>query len=519
MNITAAIYIRVSTKEQADGKASPADQEEACRRVINEHAGWTLYNKYVDLGISGHLTEERVGFQSLLRDARNHKFNLVIVKDFDRFARNRAAATITREELKDLGIQTYAINSPVEPRDPKTYDSDDDDINIMVEGMSDIRSDLERKAISRRMKMGRNSKAKQGIIPNRVPFGYSVKKSIDDHGKIKREISLDNEAAPLIRHIFNQYTKGAGVQKIATELNRCGKISPKGGVWTAHTIRYILSNITYTGKVWWGWRFADYKKTKEKQLRGREGITVQGNHQPIISEEIFTKAQSTKRERSKAAFGGSARSLGLLTGLLKCIRCGKGGNYQTRHHKRSQLNKNWSDTTTYEYLCSGYKYSGICSPRIMSATKLEGAVLDQIRCLYGNPKIQERIIYSGNSDTKQNLSDELTKLEQEHSRLPERLKRQQEAFEKNIITTEQYGEAMTRLRVDKERYEQEIVRTKTNLMQLDQNIEVLKKFAATLKDFDNLWGAMMLDEKKQILRTVIKQIRAGDGKIEIDFVL
>ena len=78
---------------------------------------------------------------------------------------------------------------------------------------------------------------------------------------------------------------------------------------------------------------------------------------------------------------------------------------------------------------------------------------------------------------------------------------------------------MTRLRDEGGRYELEVTRLKTNLLQLDQNIDVMKRFANTLKDFDNLWGKMMLDEKKQILRTVIKQIRAGDGKIEIDFVL
>jgi len=519
MKIIAAIYVRVSTKEQADGKISPTDQLESCKRAIKEHSDWKLYKEYVDLGVSGHLTEERAGFQAMLRDAREHKFNLVMVKDFDRYARNRAAATVTREELKELGIQTYAINSPVEPRDPQTYDPDEDDVTVMVEGMSDIRSDLERKAISRRLKMGRTGKAKEGNIPNRAPFGYKIDRSINEHGKIVRSIYLDDEGASIIRSIFDQYLKGLGVQKIAKELNKQGKKSPMGGIWTAHSIKYMLCNITYTGKVSWGWRLSEYKRTKEKNQRGKVGIVVQGNHPPIISKEVFNKAQEIKKERGISVRGGTSRSLGLLTGLLKCVRCGKGGNYQTRHHKRSCSNENWHDTTTYEYLCSGYKYSGICSPRIMSATKLEGAVLDQIRSLYGNQKIQKQIIYKGNDETKQNLSDELLKLEQEHNRLPERLKRQQEAFERNIITVEEYGNAMTRLRDEGGRYELEVTRLKTNLLQLDQNIDVMKRFANTLKDFDNLWGKMMLDEKKQILRTVIKQIRAGDGKIEIDFVL
>jgi Site-specific recombinases, DNA invertase Pin homologs len=125
--IRAVIYARVSTKEQAEGKFSIPEQIEACKKAIIEH-GWELVHEpYIDSGISGHLLEERRGLQNLLNDARQHLFDLVVVKDFDRFARNRAAATIVREELKELFIQTYALNTPVEPKDPKTYDPTDDD--------------------------------------------------------------------------------------------------------------------------------------------------------------------------------------------------------------------------------------------------------------------------------------------------------------------------------------------------------------------------------------------------------
>ncbi|MEM3394328.1 MAG: recombinase family protein, partial [Candidatus Methanomethylicia archaeon] len=150
--IRAVIYARVSTKEQAEGKFS--------------------------------IPEERRVLQNLLYDARQHLFDLVVVKDFDRFARNRAAATIVREELKKLFIQTYALNTPVEPKDPKSYDPTDDDLGIMVEGYSDTISEIERNKIRRRMMMGKMNLAKQGKIPVNVPYGYEIKRTIDEHGKI-----------------------------------------------------------------------------------------------------------------------------------------------------------------------------------------------------------------------------------------------------------------------------------------------------------------------------------------------
>ena len=126
--IRAVTYARVSTKEQAEGKFSIPEQIQACKKAVIDHR-WELINDpYIDSGISGHLLEERKGLQKLLHDARQHQFDLVIVKDFDRFARNRAAATIVREELKELFIQTHALNTPVEPKDPKLYDPTDDDL-------------------------------------------------------------------------------------------------------------------------------------------------------------------------------------------------------------------------------------------------------------------------------------------------------------------------------------------------------------------------------------------------------
>lgn len=514
----AAVYARVSTKEQAEGKASIPDQIEVCERAVREHK-WQYHQAFTDSGISGHLTEERTGLQSLLRDAREHKFDVVIVKDFDRFARNRSAASVIREELKELGIQTYAITTPVEPKDPKHYDPDEDDLGVIVEGMSDIRSDLERKAIIRRMKMGKMSKAKDGVIPNRVPYGYKIERHIDERGKVKRTILIDDEGGKVIRRIFELYNSGIGIQKVAIELNRARFASPKGGLWSAPSVKYILKNPTYAGKVWWGWRHADYKKTKDRRQRGREGVITDGQHEAIISKEVFDKAQLIQKQRGEFAKGGAARSFGLLTGILKCIRCGKGGGYQKRKHKRSKKNANWHDTTTQEYICTGYKYYGICSPRIMSAEKLETAVIDQIRNIYAHPKVQSKIIYSGNHKTQKNLQNELAKLEKELARIPERLKRQQEAFELNVNSVEEYGKALKRLREDEERIHKEITRVKTMSLQLGQNMDLLQRFASTLKNFDKLWPKLTLDEKKHILRTIIRQIRAGDGHVEIDFVL
>lgn len=517
IKIRAVIYARVSTKEQAEGKFSIPDQIEACKKAILEH-GWELVHEpYIDSGISGHLLEERKGLQNLLSDARQHLFDLVVVKDFDRFARNRAAATIVREELKELFIQTYALNTPVEPKDPKAYDPTDDDLGIMVEGYSDTMSEIERNKIRRRMMMGKINLAKQGKIPNNVPYGYKIKRTIDEHGKIKREIIIDKEEEKVVKFIFDEYIKGKGTLEIAFELNQKGIKAPRNTLWRRQAIKYILQNPTYTGKVIWGWRHPNYEKNKQRKIRSHQGIIVKGEHQPIISEEIFNLAQKEKQIRGHKYNGRAKLSRGLLTGIAKCIRCGSGVTYATRRHKRKHKNPKWNDTTTHEYLCGGYKYSGICQRRVMSAEKLESFVVNQIRNLINNPIARERLIFDRSIKLDEDLQEDYQRALKALSEIPKKLQRQQEAYEAGLITLEEYGAAVKRLREEESMYHMVAGDYQTKVQMLKERQQEIEKFVQSLEDFDTLWDNATLEEKKHFLRTIIKEIRAGNGKIEIDW--
>ena len=513
-----ASYYRVSTQEQALKKTSIPQQKKDCHKLIEEK-GWIFFNDYQDEGISGHLMEERHGLQSMLRDARDHKFDLIVVKDYDRFARNRDAISIVRQELKELGIQTYSINTPVEPKLVCDYDPDDNDTATIMETISDMRSDLERTAISRRMKMGKMIKAKAGKIPNKVPYGYVVVRTLDENKtKIIRNIIVDEAQAEKIRFIFNEYAKGLGIRKIVIQMNKNGWRGPKGLHWTSQTVKYILANPTYTGKVWWGWRHADYKKSKEMKRRGKVGYTGQGEHSPIIDENLFNLVQEIRAGRVTHAKGGTGRSLGMLTGIAKCIRCKCGVGYQKRYNKRSKINPNWKDTITHEYICTGYKYKGICSQRVMSAEKLESSVLDQIKNVYSNPKIQESITYDEHTSEEKDLDKKIARLEREIESGAAKEQRHKEAYEKELETLEELEINITRIRQEVEKSRVEVSHYLQQSSRTTQKGANIRKLVASFKDFDTCWNLMELDERKMILRSIIKEIRAGDGRVEIDFI-
>jgi site-specific DNA recombinase len=516
-NLRACIYARVSTTEQAQGKFSIPEQIEACKKTIAVH-GWELVHEpFIDSGISGHLLEERKGLQSLLHDAREHLFDVVVVKDFDRFARNRAAATIVREELKELFIQTYAINTPVEPKNPKLYDPSDDDLGIMVEGYSDTMSEIERNKIRRRMMMGKIALAKSGRIPNNVPFGYQIKRTIDDKGKVKREVIVDEEQAKIVKWIFHEYTSGKGTLNIAYQLIEKKVKAPRQTLWRSQAIKYILQNQTYTGKVLWGWRHADYAKNKQRKLREHTGIIEKGLHEAIIPKELFNLAQKEKKIRGNSQKGRAQLSRGLLTGIAKCIRCGSGVTYVTRHHKRKHKNPLWKDTTTHEYLCGGYKYSGICQRRIMSAERLEQFVLNQIKNLINNPNARERLIFDTNISITDNLKDDYNHAVRLLAEIPNRKRRVEEAYEAGIDPMAVYADKIKRLTAEENQYRAVTGDYQTQLHQLTERRQELEKFTKNLEDFDTLWANAELHEKKHFLRQIIKEVRAGNGNIEIDF--
>lgn len=514
--IRAVIYARVSTKEQADGKESIHDQVRVCKKTIADH-GWDLVEEpYMDTE-SGHLIEERLGFQKLMQDASAYKFDLVVVKDFDRFARNKSYATKARDDLKKLFIQTYSVATPVEPRDPKLYDPTDDDLGIMVEGFSDTMSEIERNKIRRRMTMGKVAVAKAGKIPNNVPYGYKIVRWIDDKNKVQRKVDVDEEQAKTVRWIFEEYVKGKGALNIAFSLTEKGIKPPRGKYWRAQAIKYMLQNQTYTGKVLWGWRHADYAKNKQRKLRDHKGIVEDGIHKAIIPEEIFKLAQKEKKIRGNSQKGRAKQSRGLLTGIAKCIRCGSGVTYLTRHHNRKKTNPKWNDTTTYEYLCGGYKYSGICQRRIMSATKLEEFVLNQIRNLVNNPTARERLIFDRNIAISDNLESDYKLAAKHLADIDRRRERVKEAYEAGIDSIEVYAGNMKRLEEEENKYHVVTDDYQFKVQQLNERRKELEKFTKSLDDFNTLWDSSELEERKHVLRMIVKEIRAGNGKIEIDF--
>ena len=215
------IYTRVSTEEQAGAdKGSHEDQIDRAKRTINEH-GWELVNIYQDTQ-KGHEIANRIELLKLLEDAKQHKFDLVIIRDADRLARDRATATIIREDLKDSLVQIYSIDQPREPIPPEKYDPDEDDSGVIYEGIADIKADLDIKSLRRKVRQGAKNRALKGQLHN-VPYGYN-KEYLEIHPSVILKVTENEKEAENIKNMFNWYgTKDYSYRRIATELNKIGR--------------------------------------------------------------------------------------------------------------------------------------------------------------------------------------------------------------------------------------------------------------------------------------------------------
>lgn len=323
------IYLR---KSRADAQAEMRGEGETLARhekLLTEFAtrsGLEVTAIYREI-VSGETIAARPQMQRLLSEVGSGLWEGVIVMDIDRLARGNSI---------DQGIisQTflYADTKIITPA--KTYDPNNEfDEEYFEFGL--FMSRREYKTINRRMQRGRVASVKEGkYVSNKNPYGYKRTKIENDKGFT---LTVVPEQAAVIRCVFEWYTEGLpmsdgtrkpiGVSLIARELNNRGIKAPRGEVWTSVTIRDMLINPVYEGKIRW-----NYRPTKKKMIDGRvyeerprtdNYLLCNGLHEKIVSEEMFKAAADKMNKNKKRPYRGDKKPNNPLAGLVICKKCGR----------------------------------------------------------------------------------------------------------------------------------------------------------------------------------------------------
>ena len=266
-------YCRVSTDT-----SDQINSLEAQKKFFEEYAkknGHNLVRIYADEGISGTKTKNRKEFLRLMRDAGNGLFDMVVVKDISRFARNTVDLLNSTRTLKALNIETLFLTA-----------------NMTVLGNSEFVLTIfgalaqeESANTSKRVKFGKQRNAEKGRVPN-IVYGYDKTKG--DYFNLQ----INDNEAKVIRRIFDMYVnEGHGATKIAIKLNDEGLKTKRNSNWSQNAISRILKNELYIGKIINGKEeIADFLTGVRKSKDESDWLVVDRPDLAIVDPEIFHKA-------------------------------------------------------------------------------------------------------------------------------------------------------------------------------------------------------------------------------------
>ena len=262
----AAVYIRVSTEDQAREGFSLGEQKEKLLQLC-AFKGYEVFKVYEDAGISAKDMEHRPAFQQMLEDMRAGKINYIVAYKLDRVTRSV-------RDLEELILELEKYNCYLV--------CDRDDVNTSTANgrffvrMLTVLSQLEIEIVSERTKFGLNGAIKSGHLPGVVPLGYKKdgnKKTI-----------VDETTKPIIERIFKMYLEGKSFQQISNIFNEEKILNPKK--WKDTTIQKIIDNKIYMGD------YEQYKRIAKKE--NKEPVIYMNVVEQIISRAMWEECQRQK---------------------------------------------------------------------------------------------------------------------------------------------------------------------------------------------------------------------------------
>jgi site-specific DNA recombinase len=355
VTLRAVIYARFSSDKQRD--RSIQDQVALCRGFC-ERDGLSVVGVYEDRAISGASMANRLGWQRVMRDARAAKFDVVVAEALDRISRDQEDLAGIYKRLRFCKIEIRTVQ-----------DGTAEEIHVGIKGLLGA---LYLKDLAQKTKRGQAGVIRDGRHNGGRSFGYRPVP-----GEPGRLEILPDEAA-VVRRIFASYVAGQSPRDIAGALNREGIRAPRGGCWNASTIggsrtrqNGILQNRLYIGQTVWNRQtFIKNPENGRRVSRPNPPSDWMDSKTPelrIIDDTTWNAVQHRRAKRGGATRHHASRPRRLLSGLLKCGKCGSGYVVSGADKRGPYLR------------CSRLLESGACdNKRTVSLDAIEATVLHGI---------------------------------------------------------------------------------------------------------------------------------------------
>ncbi len=426
--MNAVIYARFSSHNQT--QQSIEGQVKTCKEYA-ERNNMNIIHIYKDEARSG-TSDKREQFQQMVEDSKKKTFQVVLVYQFDRFARNRYDSAKYKTMLKKNGVKVISAKENIT----------DDPMGVVVEsfleGMAEYYSlDLGQKA-SRGMGTNAEHCYFNGSV---VPLGLKTKSipvPIGANGKIKykKVYDIDEEKAPIVKEIYKRYLNGETMVDIMNYLNKKGIKTARGGTFNKNSIKLILTNEKYIGTY-------QFKNIEKPNVIPR-----------IIDDDTFYKVQERINKNKHAPARTKAQIQYLLTTKLFCGTC-----------KEMMVGTNGTSgngTTYHYYACKGaLKHK--CKRKNVKKDYIENLVVDLARNSLTDKNIEQiatavyDTAYKKQDSTKlKGLQREILKLEKQKQNLLDSLSEcsiaelRKSIFEKMEMLEQTKLEIENEIRIEKE---------------------------------------------------------------------
>ena len=400
---TYAIYLRKSREDieaEKYGEGETLARHEKILTTLAKKRKLHISKIYREV-VSGETISERKEMQKLLRDVENEKWTGVLVVEVERLARGDTADQ--GRVSKAFKYSHTKIITPV-----KTYDPDNEfDEEYFEFGL--FMSRREYKTINRRLQRGRELSVSEGkFVGNIAPFGYDRVKLKNAKGYC---LSINQDEAPIVKEIFRLYAfENTSINSVTKQLNKLNLKPRITSEWTISSVKDILSNPTYIGKLTWN-RRKQKKKTKNGHLiisrpRNKDYLIYDGLHEPIIDNKTWELVQE-KRKQNTPKIKHNTTVQNPLVGLVFCDKCGK--PMQRRPYTRTDK--------PATLICSNPKCDNVSSKLYI----VENKIIEALKIWLKNYKVHyseknnlnsdnNKIIEKSISITKKELEKENTKL-------------------------------------------------------------------------------------------------------------
>ena len=466
--VKVATYARFSSNNQRE--ESIMSQQRHMHKYIAQK-GYLLVEEYVDEALTGTNTN-RPAFKKMIDDAKQHKFDVVIVHKMDRFARSVYDTLDVKKQLLMYGV---TIESVID----KFESTPEGDLQQIIQlGINEYYS----KNLAREVMKGLSENAYQAKHNGGIPlYGYDV------DPETKKYIINEHEAGA-VRIIFNKIIQGFSYRELAEYLNLLGYRTKIGNKFSATSSFYdILTNPKYKGEYVFNRSVSKpkqlgMKRSHRKNKNEEEIIRVPNGVPAIVDEETFELVQKLLKQRRRSKGQHKAKEVYLLTGLVECAECG------SAYHGSSRIGgRNKSKYVSYR--CSKRKkLENPCKCKEINKTLLDEFVVNQLYTTLLNQTNLEQLLEEVNVKLKQKYADmdqDLPKLQKQLDEVNQKISNLVQAIAMGGLSSlDTITQEIQRLEHDKVKL--------TELVQENQ----IKKESLTLT-LDQL--KQVLDESKQYM--------------------